>query len=302
MKIRTILSPMLFCLTAMAEDVTISGPTMGLVYSGSGIRPIFGIPGAAYVGSALPLDFTPESVAIAPERSYALAISAGKLVLIDASRGKLAVHEVDDVTDAARVWFSPAGKSALILSKDGLRAQLLTGLPERPQASGRLILSDTVVIAAISEDARFALTASDSGIVTQWDGDGNLRGSLTLGDIASLQFYNRSGDALAASRSSKKLFKIRESGEALLIHEIDAIAAATSSDDTIVYAVSADGPIQAMRDNGDPAGGFHSPIQATRFQRMGGVLLLNEYGNGPLAVFDGSQVLLIPPAKDGGVQ
>ena len=302
MRFHAFSSAIIFCLAAMAEDVTISGPTMGLVYSEGVIRPVLGMPGAAYVASRLPLDFTPESVTIAPEQTFALAMSTGKLILIDASRGKLAMREVEGVTDAAKAWFSPAGKSALILSKDGLRAQLLTGLPDRPRVSGLVILSDSVAIAAIGEDARFALTASDSGVISQWDGDGNLRGSLTLGDIASLQFYNRSGDALAASRSSKKLFKIRESGEAIPICEMDAIAVATSIDDTIVYAVSADGTIQAMRENGDPAGSYYSPIQATRLQRMGGVLLLNEYGNGPLAVFDGSQVLLIPPARKGGGQ
>ena len=302
MRFHTLLSAIIFCLAAMADDVTISGPTMGLVYSEGGIRPVLGFPGAAYVGRGLPLNFTPEIVMTAPEQTFALAISNGNLVVIDASKGKLAIHEVEGATDAAKVWFSPGGKSALILSKDGLRAQLLTGLPDQPRVSGRIILSDAVAIAAISEDTRFALTASDSGVVSQWDGDGNLRGSLRLGDIASLQFYNRSGAALAASRSGKKLYKIRESGEAIPIRDIDAIAVATSNDDTMVYAVSADGPIQAMRENGDPAGAYNSPIQATRLQRMGGVLLLNEYGNGPLAVFDGSQVLLIPPAKDGGLQ
>ena len=302
MKIRVILSALLFCLGAMAEVVTISGPMMGLVYSGGGIRPVFGIPGAAYVGTTLPLDFTPDSVMIAPEQSFALAMSARKLVLIDASKGKLTMREVDGVSDAARGWFSPAGKSALLISNDGFRAQLLTGMPDQPRVSAQFVLSEVAAIAAISEDARFALTASDSGVVSQWDVDGNLRGAVSLGDIATLQFYNRSGDALAASRSNKKLYKLRESGEAIPIRDIDAIAVATSGDDSIIYAVSADGAIQAMRENGESTGTYSSPIQVARLQRMGGVLRLNDYGSGPLAVFDGSQVLLIPPAKDGGDQ
>ena len=302
MKIRLISLATLFCLGALADDAVISGPTMGLVFSAGALRPVFGIPGAAYVGGALVLDFAPEIMMIAPEQSYALAVSGGRLFLIDASKAKSVSRPVDGVTDVARAWFSPAGKSALLLSKDGLHAQLLTGMPEQSRVSAQFALGDAAAFAAVSEDARFALTASDSGVVSQWDGDGNLRGSAPLGQISSLQFYNRSGDALATSRSNKKLYKIRESGEAIPILDIDAIAAATSNDDSIIYAITSGGSIQALRENGDQIGGFNSPIPATRLQRMAGVLRLNDYGDGPIAVFDGSQVLLIPPAKDGGAQ
>jgi hypothetical protein len=302
MRIRVLSLAGLYCLRAMADDAILSGPTMGLVYSSGTLRQVIGSPGAAYTGAALPLDFVPENVIIAPEQSFALATAEGKLVVIDASKGKVTLRPVDGATDLGSVWFSPAGKSALLLSKTGMHAQLLTGMPESPRVSAQLVLSEAAAIAAISEDARFALTAADSGMVSQWDGDGNLRGALALGDVASLQFYNRSGDALVASRSNRKLYKFREAGDAIAVADMDVTAAATSSDDSIVYAISADGAIQAMRENGESLGSFQSPIPAIRLQRMGGVLRLNDYGELPLAVFDGSQVLLIPPAKTGGDQ
>ena len=302
MNLRTFAMTILLSVSAMADEITISGPTMGLVYTGGAFRPVLGFPGAAYVGGVLALDFTPDNVMIAPEQSFALAMSAGKLVLIDASKGKLVVRDVPGITDAANAWFSPAGKSAVLISTDGLHARLLTGLPGHPGVSAQFVLNDIAVIAAVSEDARFAITVSSTGVVSQWDGDGHLRGAVPMGDVVALQFYNRSGDALLASRSNKQLFKLRESGDVVPIQAIDAIAVATSADDSILVAVSSDGSIQTLRENGESTGTYTSPIAATRLQRMGGILRLNDYGKGPLAVFDGSQAMLIPPAKDGGDQ
>ena len=289
---------------AFCQEVTISGPRMGLVYdSNAGLRTVMGIPGAAYVGSVLPLDFTPDIVFIAPEQSFALAASAGKLMLIDASRANPAVRVVDGVTDAARVWFSPGGKSALVVAASGERAQALTGLPDAPRISGEFAFGGAAAMCAISDDARFAITVSSDGAISQWDGQGKLLSTASLGTVTAIQFFNRSGDALLAGSSGKRLYKIRESGEIVAVREIDsAVAVATSPDDSILYALSAGGSLLALRENGEQVGSYTSPVKATGLQRMGDVLRLNDYSGGPLAIFDGLQILYIPPAKDGGDQ
>jgi len=288
------------CLAALADDISISGPTMGLVYSAGVLRPVLGIPGAAYVGSALPLDATPDLVAIAPEQSFALVLTAGKWSILDASKGKLTLRDLPGLDDSATVWFSPAGKSALLLSADSLHARLLTGLPAQPVITASLTLSEPATLAAVSEDARFSLTAAASGVISQWDADGNLRGTVPLGDVAALQFFNRSGDALAASHSNRQVYKLSEAGNSTPIAALDVTATATSSDDSTMILVASDGSIQTLSAAGDTAASFTSPVPPSRLQRMGGVLRLNDYGSGPIAVFDGTQVMLIPPAKDGG--
>ncbi len=289
---------------AFSQDGAIAGPRMGLVYDpNAGLRTVIGIPGAAYVGMVLPLDFAPEVFAIAPERSFALALSAGKLMLIDATRADTSVRLVEGANDAARVWFSPGGKSALLVAASGDRAQALTGLPDVPRISGEFSFSGTVAMGAISDDARFAITASSDGAISQWDGQGKLLSTASLGAVTAVQFYNRGGDALVAGDSGRRLYRIRESGEVVAVREIEfAAAVATSADDTLLYVLSVDNSILAVRENGEQAGAYASPMKATTLQRMGGLLRLNDYSGGPLALFDGSQIVYIPPARDGGGQ
>lgn len=286
------------------QDGTIYGPRMGLVYDAdAGLRLVMGIPGSAYVGSVLPVEFRSASVVVAPEQSFALAVSFGKLTIIDASRLKTAIRAVEGVTDAARIWFSPGGKSALVIAASGDRAQALTGLPEAPRISGEFAFGVTAEMGAISEDARFVITTSSDGAVSQWDGQGKLLSTASLGAVTALQFYVRGGDALLAGSAGKMLYRIRESGEIVAVRELDSAAAlATSANDSVLYVLSSDGSILALRENGEQLGVYTSPVKPTGLQRLGGVLRLNDYSGGPLPIFDGSQILYIPPAKDGGDQ
>ncbi len=285
-----------------ADEISVSGPMMGMVSAADGIRPVLGFPGAAYVGAVLPLDVTPDSVMIAPELSYALFSAAGKLMVLDGSIGKIVVREVTGTAGVASAWFSPAGKSALLLSADGVTAQLLTGLPAGPRITAVFTVSDGLKVAAVSDDAQHVLTSSSAGLLTQWDGDGTLRGTIAIRGVLALQFFNQSSDALVASRSDGKLYKLRDSGDVVFVRDVDAIAVATSNDDSVIYAASAAGQLLAIRDTGELIGSYSPPITPTRVRRMGGVFSLNEYDGGPLAIFDGSQMWMIPPAKDGGAQ
>jgi hypothetical protein len=285
-----------------ADDTLVSGPLMGLVSTSTGIRPIVGMPGAAYVGPAILLDIMPTAVYTAPEGAFALLTTAQGVRILHASNGKTVLREVTAAIEFNAAWFSPSGRSALLVSADGLNAQLLTGLPAQPSISAVFVMSDPLSIAAVSEDGRRILTGSKEGALLQWDGDGTLRGAVSISGISAMQFFNQSNDALVASRTDKMLYRLNQAGETVPLHGMKAIAIASSTDDSMFYAVLADGSLQTMNANGDPMLVIRPPLAATKLRRMGGVLALIDSDNGPLEVFDGTQVLLIPPAKDGGAQ
>src|SRR5260370_12555637 len=73
---------LLFALAAPAQDTRLSGPVSGFVFHGptQSIRPIVGVPGSAYLGTALAQGFDAASVSLLGK--FALATLGGKLYLL----------------------------------------------------------------------------------------------------------------------------------------------------------------------------------------------------------------------------
>jgi hypothetical protein len=142
--IRLLLPGTLLLAGLTAQDVSmVTGPSMGMVFDAtrSVLRPIRGIPGAATLGDALPLDFTPSQAWISPTSHFALLERRdnSRLMLAKRNGEALLLSAFADALGAPDlVAFSADGNSgALTYSSDNV-ILVFAGLPEAPTLVRRI--------------------------------------------------------------------------------------------------------------------------------------------------------------------
>src|SRR5712692_1991606 len=128
---------LLFALAALGQDTRLSGPVSGFVFHepSQSIRPIVGVPGSAYLGTALAQGF--DAASVSPLGKFALATLGGKLYLLRGlDGGQSEPAPIEGSIDAVdRFAWSPDGASAVAYSGDSRRAQILRNL-DRAQPPG----------------------------------------------------------------------------------------------------------------------------------------------------------------------
>jgi len=122
---------------------SVGGPVTGFIFDSQAraIRPMLGIPGAAYLGSALVSRV--DAAAVAPDGFSAFAVQAGRLVLYTGLRSAvLKAVAIDGVIPGVNqfAWTSDGGAAAVYASNSG-QAQILTNLAESPAAGAPIDLS-----------------------------------------------------------------------------------------------------------------------------------------------------------------
>src|SRR5688500_16299345 len=95
----------------------LGGPFLRFIQdiAGSVIRPIFGVPGAAILGSPLELEADIDEAIISPRQDYALAVRKedGRSVIIDLAHGLSALTTIAGTDGSADLMaISPTGSSA----------------------------------------------------------------------------------------------------------------------------------------------------------------------------------------------
>ncbi len=117
-----ILTPALLAASLIAQNSDIRGPVSGLVYDGAAraVRPVIGVPGAAYLGHSLlsEIDFA----AVSPDGEAVIALSAGRLFLVrnlaDTPRWTI----LEDHSSATRAaWSEDSASAAVYSSEAGVR-------------------------------------------------------------------------------------------------------------------------------------------------------------------------------------
>ena len=132
-------------ITARAQpSAGVSGPVTGFVFVGpaGAIRPMLGIPGAAYLGGPVATGLVAAS--IAPDGSAALAVQqAGKLVLYTGLRTGAPVATAVPGGIAGADHFAWAGDSsgAAVYSAASGQGQILSGLGKSPAAGSPIDLA-----------------------------------------------------------------------------------------------------------------------------------------------------------------
>jgi hypothetical protein len=193
----------------------LSAPVLGYVPdSGSGYRPLWGIPGSAVIGPALDLQgltrFTP-----LPDQDSALAISgdSGQLVLIQQLSSTPIVTPIEGMeSGASLIALSPRGTSAAVIFPVSNRLAVLSGLDGVPAVSWTSDLpnaSTQPLIFAISDDGQAVLISGADSALLLAARDAAPVALPELAGISAAVFLPNSTDALLADSTGNRILLAR---------------------------------------------------------------------------------------------
>jgi hypothetical protein len=300
----------------------VSGPLIGYVWDpiAPGLRPIFGVSGAARLGAALYANRMFSAAAVSVAKQFALLTSAtGEIYLTSLPAGEPSLIS-PKLSSQQQIAISPSGNAAIIFADDLRSITLITGLPASP-------VLQTVELPAIANQA----AVSDSGLVliatTLNNGTSNLRSLTasgatapvtTLSQFGAMAFLPKSTSALIADAGQNGVQLASGLGGALNISRIATsadgvakpVAVASSSDarwaiianqtgsSIVLVDLSGKTPSSSVQCNCSLA--FLMPIAGND------VFRLTELGAGPLSIFDGNaskpRVFLIAGIQDNTSQ
>lgn len=127
----------------IAQDRTaVGGPVSGFVFDQKtqALRPVVGVPGAAYLGSAALESL--DAAAVSPDGSAALAVREGKLLLVTGLKAQPAAVEIEGaIAGVNRIAWAADGLSAAVYAAASRQAQMLSKLDGTPVADAAVDLS-----------------------------------------------------------------------------------------------------------------------------------------------------------------
>ena len=308
----TITSIASICVVRLGAQAGVSAPVLGSVYDAAekGIRPIYGIPGAAVLGQ--PWGGVPglEGAVISPGQRVALGIRRGKLQQIRLESGGARTTPVTGAMDGiTTIVFSPGGDSAALL---GNGVQILTGVGGSPELRDVAMPAgeSNGAAAAISDDGRLLLwSGGDAGPV--WLIDGRAMQLALPGSIAAAAFRAGSGDAVAVTRSGD-IYSIRNAGPAADIRLVYAgddrtanpVAVSVSADGSRIFTASRSGMLAAISPADASAKAISCGCAPTALARVAeeGLFRITESSPGaPVLLFEGGgatpRVWFVPSAS-----
>ena len=214
-----------------AQDRTaVSGPVAGFVFDqkAQALRPMLGIPGAAYLGPAVAAQL--EAVAVAPGGETALAVKQGRLYLVTGLKSEAAAAAIDGAIESVdRIAWAPGGGSAAVYSSASRRGQVLRKLASAPEAGEALDLSGLpgeVTALACAGDALAAGVAAESG------------GGVYLAAGAAPKLLAAAGRPVSLAVAGRDLyFADRERGEVWQIRDFSGDAT------PLLFAAGLDTPV-----------------------------------------------------------
>ncbi|HUB31889.1 MAG TPA: WD40 repeat domain-containing protein [Bryobacteraceae bacterium] len=230
-----------------------AGPTVGFVYDANApaIRPIRGIPGAAFLDSAIDLGFAVGSASVSPSGDAALAVSAddGTVRLIR-FRGRLPMTVLAGaMTSPDRIVFSPAGSVALLYSASAARLQVLAGLPSAPAV--RDLPFDGAAPIAVADDG-VAMLMSGSGSAEIRLTDGSAAPPTLAAPVMAANFRRGTHDLVAATEAGDIYVYTDAAGQWSEIRPGDAasqnpVGVQLSADGAMAYVATAGGTILTIQ-------------------------------------------------------
>jgi hypothetical protein len=241
------------------------GPSLGMLFDPSArtLRPLLGFPGAAMLGSPLPLPRDIVSVRSSPRGGYALALKGDERTVIEitpaGTRPLRTLHPAPD-----RIAFSPSGSHVALYYSDRGSLDLVSGLPQAPLRFASIDFS--VLPGPLS-----ALAVSDSGAVLAacaLGGDAAAIYSaarrrpaalaLSARRISAIAYLGSTNEALAADASANLIYRLRDSGATVIAGSAEGVStpvalAATQDGRRAVVANSGTAPLLLLDlDGGAP--------------------------------------------------
>ncbi len=306
-------------LTAQSSTSQVSGPVMGLVLDPeSRLRPVWGVPGAAFLGQPIPIDSSLQVLAISPHEDYVLATrtDTGDTVILTNLFDTIANKTLAGASGIASVVLSPSGSSAVLQSSDAATWLVVTGLPDSPTIAWQTDISSFAqapVAAALSDNGKAVLAAvpTDSGasvyLFTSGNGPADL---MDLGQFGGVAFIAQKTDALIADAAANQVQLIQDvtgAASASVIADSNAGVATpvdvTASEDGNRIFIANSQPNSVLLLDSQAAGPLSIACDCTptRFSRLArnSVFSLTSPANGAFWVLDGGsanpRTVVVPP-------
>ncbi len=201
-------------LTLAAQEASISGPLSGFVFdrASRSIRPIVGLPGAAYLGDAVAAGL--DWAAVAPEGAVALAARDGRLWAVrgvGAEQTWVAVEGVVATPDRA-AW-NADGSLAVVYAREEGRVQFLRNLADDPVAGPAVELPGRISALALESASGCAV----AGVEAPRDGglylvcpEAPVRQLAAMAEPAAIALAGGGRDLFVAERATGRILEIRD--------------------------------------------------------------------------------------------
>ena len=221
----------------------VSGPVLGYVFDSAieGVRPIWGIPGAATLGEPLEFGRPLAAGAVSPQQDYVLATDRdGAVLLARLDTETLELSAVPEArSGAGLISLSPTGNAAALYHSGSNRIQIVTGLPGRPKLKADVdlsVLPGTLVSLAVADRGALVVLAlvGDTGTLYLFEGHGEPRYLSAAGRAASMTFLANRDDLLLTDPAANTVSLVSNVGGApewtLLATEKDGLSAPVAAE------------------------------------------------------------------------
>ncbi len=304
------------------QSASVNGPFLGFTPddSGTAIRPIIGIPGAAALTNRLDLGGSVRTIVISPKQDYALAARTedAQVVMIDLRNGALAF--IDGTRSGADlIAISPTGTTAAIYDRTSKTVQVIANLPQAPliihehdaaaiagRGAGIAVADDggTVLFTAVGDDDRSTLWVMDASAAS-W--------LLSSDQPAAATFVPKTNDAIIAenaTQSASLVLDLRHGAirvPLLAAQEgVTSITAASASEDgkRVFFADAASGNVAVVDMETQQLTLLPCGCRVTSFSPLKGTSIyrLNESSREPTMVLDAStalpRIVVIPAVSE----
>jgi hypothetical protein len=308
-------SVVLLYVPALAQ---VSRPVLGYLPDGGRIRPVYGLPASAAVGSAFDQGRDLARIAVSPGQDYVLATAADTSEALLIAPGGPAVHLDGVAAGADRIVMSPGGSAAALWFSATSHLQIVSGLPSAPSvldidAAFRGAAPDAL---AVSDDGQWLVGAWPDGVYALGAAGQVNRLPLNVnvsdaGGASALAFFHRRQDlAIATPTVILTITDVGGSAVPTVVYDSTAsplspLAIAMSFDNRRLAEADRAGSVLSVDlSSGVPASFDCGCTPEGLFAMGGSVFRLTGLAPGVVKLFDAAtgDVLFVPPAMAVGEQ
>ena len=307
----------------------IEGPVLGYVFDRQKqlLWTLLGIAGASQMAPAFPFDVHLGGLELSSQSNYGFGFESGtgEAHLYDLSGAEPVEIETSGLdTGIDRIVLSPSGEAAGLYNRQTKQVQIVTGLPEDPQARGRVSVETVpgvLAALAISDDGESVLagvSAEGGGSVYLLGPQQSPRSILPVGRPSSIAFLHGSSDALVADYDRNEVLLVRDVRGAAQVTVLGGeregilrpVAVAASADNERVFATSSQtNQVAILPANGSSPSFVTCECQPSRLKALAGnaVFRISGASASPVLLLDADhesngqpapRIVFVPPGDE----
>jgi hypothetical protein len=296
-----------------------SGPMLGYAWdtTAAGLRPIFGVPGAAQFGSLKYSGSGYSGAAVCAAKQFALLTGTNGQAYLASLPSGTPLPIANQLSAKEQIAMSPSCAAALLYAPGSSGATLISGLPDNPQTQAIDLSASGALTSATVSDTGLVLGAfsqSSGGVaIESISSKGSASLVTTTGRFAGMTFVSATQNALIADAANNTIWLASNLAAGLSLEP-----AATSQQgisQPVAIAASADGRwlVAAVKGGAavlriDLTGQSSATLvacscTATKLRTLSGnsTFLLSDITSGPVWTFDGDsaspRIVFIPGVR-----